>query len=279
MLHWYWRYIPCGGVKLGFEEFSIFPDTGPAIVHLQRREPSHRIKIRRKHLLEDPDGAFKKIDQIDFEISLRSISGDGVFFMDPVHVFSFLLMIRTGGWMNAPAILTASILDEPDSADPHIFCSSFLDVAPTHYRNATLSAEDAAWIRDKMGVGLRFTNEAKFQNAMQALTSIHCVPYANTGLLLAWSGLEALFAKNQEISFRLCLYISNFLKRGPERVELFESLRQSYDARSKVAHGSCAKITDIHEHADYTRDILRACREKCVEMGGFPNPKQLVFGE
>jgi hypothetical protein len=279
MLHWYWRYIPCKGVKLDFDEIALYSNADFSILHLQRRNPKQRLKIKKKHIQEDFDGTFKGVNDIDFEIALRSIGGDGNFVLDPVHVFSFLLMIRTRGWINAPTILTSSVLEEPEIDGPHIFCSSFLDSTPTHYRDITLTLEDANWIKKHMDIGIRFTSEPMFQNAMQALTSFHCVPYENVCLLLAWSGLEALFKTNQEISFRLSLYISNFLKKGPERVEIFERLKRSYDVRSRITHGSGGRLNDIHEYADYTRDILRACLAKCIDAGTFPDTKNLMFGE
>jgi hypothetical protein len=279
MIYWYWRYIPCKGVKLEFEEFDLFPDTGSPILYLRRRDPKQRIKIKRKHIQEDEHDAFKRIDGIDFEIGLRSEGGDGTFILDPVHVFSFLLMIKTGGWINAPAIVTASMLDDPDSDGPYIYCMPFIDSTPSAYRDVTLTLEDATWIKQNMNAGLRFTNEPMFQNAMQALTSFHCVPFANTCLLIAWSGLEALFKTNQELSFRLCLYIANFLRKGSERADVFERLRSSYDARSQVTHGSGGRLENLRDHANYTRDILCECLAKCIENGGFPDTKRLVFGD
>lgn len=264
---------------MGFEQLAVYPDSDSPILHLNRRAPERRIRVKRKHVQEDDDKVFKKIDGVDFEMALKSISGDGIFELDPAHVFSFLLMIKTGGWINAPAVLTSSILDDPEIDAPYIFCSPFIDATPTHYRDITLSQEDALWIREHMNTGLRLTTESMFQNAMQALTSFHCVPYANTCLLIAWSGLEALFKTEQELSFRLCLYIANFLKKGNERQEVFERLRLSYSARSRVTHGSGAKLDNIHEHAEYTRETLRACLAKCVEHGRFPDAKNLIFGE
>jgi hypothetical protein len=279
MILWYWRYIPCKGVKLGFEELAIYPDTDRALLHLQRRDPKQRIRIKRKHIQEDDEEVFKKIDGVDFEMSLRSASGDGTFELDPAHVFSFLLMIKTGGWINAPAILTSSMLDDPEVDAPHIFCEPFLNASPTDYRDVTLTIEDIVWIKKHMDTGLRFTQERMFQNAMQALTSFHCVPYVHTRLLIAWSGLEALFKTEQELSFRLCLYIANFLKKGSERHEVFERLRRTYATRSKVTHGSGARLDDISEHAEYTRDTLCACLAKCIELDSFPDAKSLIFGE
>jgi hypothetical protein len=95
--------------------------------------------------------------------------------------------------------------------------------------------------------------------------------------LTAWTGIEALFQTDQEFSFRLCLYISNYLRRGSKRRTEFKKLRSSYTDRSKVAHGITTKTKDIHEHAHYTRDILRECLRRTLEMKAFPNPNSLVF--
>lgn len=279
MIYWYWRYIPCKGVKLAFDDFAIYPETEPAILCLRRRDPKQPLRIKRKHIQEDAEQTFKKVDGVDFELSLRSLGGDGTFDLDPVHVFSFLLMIRTGGWVNAPTALNVSMLDDPDVDGRHVFCAPFIDAVPAHYRDVTMTIEDAVWIKTHMATGLRFTKEAMFQNAMQALTSFHCVPYANVALLLAWSGLEALFKTEAELSFRLCVYIANFLKTGSERAEFFELLRKSYTARSKVAHGSGGRLPDLPEAALFARDVLRSCLTRCIELGHFPESKRLTFGE
>lgn len=276
-LLWYWRYIPCAGVKLEFDDFDLFEIDGKTIVRLIRRDPKQKRKIFQKHIEEDPNQSFKDVREIDFEIALASVSGDGFFFLDYAHVFTFLLMIRTGGWVSAPAILTHSTLDHPEVDTPHIHCSTFIEGKPTYLGDFRLTLEDAQWIKLHMETALRFVDEPKFQNAMQALTSYHCVPYPTMRLLIAWSGLEALFGVEQEISFRLSLYITNFLKGGIDRYSEFDRLRRSYDDRSRVAHGAATKAKAVNEHATYTRDMLRACLAKCIETNAFPNPKQLVF--
>jgi hypothetical protein len=275
-LLWYWRYIPCAGVKLEFDQFDLYEMDERTIVHLIRRNPKQKRKIFQKHIQDDPDQFFKKIQGVDFEIALASVGGDGIFNLDYAHVFSFLLMIRTGGWISAPITLTHSTLEDPEVDAPHIFCSNFIDTKPAYLGDFRLTLEDARWIKLHMEAALRFVHEPKFQNAMQALTSFHCIPYSTMGLLVAWSGLEALFGVDQEISFRLCLYVANFLKFD-DRYSEFEKLRRSYDDRSRVAHGAATKAKAVQEHATYTRDILRMCLAKCIETNAFPNPKQLIF--
>lgn len=77
-LLWYWRYIPCAGVKLDFDHFDIYEIGGRTIIHLNRRNRDKMTKIFQKHIQEDPNRIFKTIQNIDFEISLASISGDGI---------------------------------------------------------------------------------------------------------------------------------------------------------------------------------------------------------
>jgi hypothetical protein len=255
----------------------LYEKDGRTIVHLTRRDPKQRRKIFQKHIQEDDRRLFKNVEGVDFEIALASISGDGVFVLDYAHVFTFLLMIRTGGWISAPVTLTHSTFHDPEVDGPHIFCSAFIGAKPTYLGEFRLTLEDAQWIKLHMETALRFVDEPKFQNAMQALTSFHCIPYPSIRLLVAWSGLEALFGVDQELSFRLSLYISNFLKSGVDRYSEFEKLRQSYDSRSRVAHGASTKAKAVNDYAKYTRDILRACLARCIEINSFPNTKQLVF--
>ena len=157
-LLWYWRYIPCAGVKLDFDHFDLYEIGERTIVHLTRRSPKQKLKIFQKHIQEDPDRLFTTIQGIDFEISLASIGGDGVFERDYADVFTFLLMIRTGGWLSAPIILTHSTLEPPEVDAPHIFCSSFIEAMPTYLGDFVLTLEDAQWIKMHMDTALRFVN-------------------------------------------------------------------------------------------------------------------------
>jgi hypothetical protein len=276
-LLWFWRYVPCVGVKLGFDEFSVYEKDGRAFVHLTRRDPKKKRQLLRKHIQEDPNRRFGYVSEIDFEIALRSVDDNGSFLLDYAHVFTFLLMIRTGGWVSAPVLLTHSALEEPIVDRPHVYCSEFLPSAPAFLGDFALTLEDAEWIKQHMDTALDLTRESKFQNAMQAMTSFHCIPFDNMQLVVAWSGLEALFGVDHEISFRLSLYIANFLESNDDRRFAFEKLRRSYDSRSRVAHGSPTSAKEVSSYALYTRDVLRACLARCIETKSFPNTKNLVF--
>jgi hypothetical protein len=274
---WFWRYIPCAGVKLEFEEFVLHEINGRVMLALNRNENKSRSKILKKHILEDFGRSFANLKTVDLELSVASLDGDGMFEVTRVHAFFFLLMIRTGGWIDAPVFLTHSTLHEPDRSEPHVMCQSFLHTNSSFLGDFKLTLEDAEWIKTHLETTLEFIEKPKFQNAMQAMTSFHRIPVANMALVTAWSGLEALFDVKQEISFKLGLYITNYLYSGADRASEFEKLKQSYDDRSRVAHGESTKAKAVFENAYYTRDILRACLRKCIEANSFPVPKNLVF--
>jgi hypothetical protein len=270
-------FIPAKGIRLGFKTISLVNENGHSVLSLYRRAPSERRRLLQRHIIKDDiSECFRKLDGVDFEIVVsRSAEGS----LDYAHAFVFLLIIRTGGWINAPALLSASVLEQPEYNTPHVYCQDFIEETPCSYADVVLSIKDARWISKHIRTALLFTQDSRFQNAMQALNSFHCIPYANMCLLTAWSGLEALFKTDQEISFRLSLYISNFIRRGPHREAEFARLRSSYSARSRIAHGESTKTKGMREHAIYTRDILRECLMKSIEEESLPDPNKLIFGK
>lgn len=271
---WYWRYIPCFGIELDFEDFNVYEFNGRPVLYIKRNDNARKRSLLQKHIQHDPLGSFKKIDQIDFEIGLSSIEGDGNFNLDYVHFFYFLILIKTEGWISAPAILTHSTLEDPEIEGRHVYCSSFIEAAPVFHERILLTLDDVKWIKSHMDTATKFVRDSRFQNAMQALTSFHCIPYASTSLVVAWSGLEALFGAQHEISFRLSLYITNFIKSGNDRQPEFEKLRKSYDSRSRVAHGAATKAKRLREQATYTRNILRECLKKMHRNKFIPRSKE-----
>jgi len=62
-------------------------------------------------------------------------------------------------------------------------------------------------------------------------------------LAIIWSGIEALFGIDTELSFRVSLYSARFLE--PEdrskQVEVFSTVRELYKVRSRAVHGARIK--------------------------------------
>ncbi|MDO8472765.1 MAG: HEPN domain-containing protein [Dehalococcoidia bacterium] len=77
-----------------------------------------------------------------------------------------------------------------------------------------------------------------------------------------WVALESLFGPRdkQELSFRMPLRIAAFLGAdGPERQRIFNEMRDSYDLRSKIVHGSDGKSkkTTLSQSLTLVRSYLK----------------------
>ena len=96
---------------------------------------------------------------------------------------------------------------------------------------------------------------------------------------MIWAGIEALFGIQQELSFRLSLYIAKFLAgNGPsdETRNLFEDVKRMYGIRSKAVHGSKIKSDENESVTDSSR-LLHRLIKKCVELDALPDIYSLIF--
>jgi hypothetical protein len=93
-----------------------------------------------------------------------------------------------------------------------------------------------------------------------------------------WVALEALFLKREEqmeLSYRAALRIARFLGEGPgQRVELFETMKKSYNARSRVVHGDPLP-RDIADTTAFTEEVLRKALRSSVLSGSGPDLDKL----
>lgn len=86
-----------------------------------------------------------------------------------------------------------------------------------------------------------------------------------------WIGLEALFSPTDktEVKYRIALRVAHFIEQpGPEREEVYHTVRESYDLRSQVVHGrkltlrpskklKLAPVQVLEQTEDYLRRSLR----------------------
>ncbi len=77
-----------------------------------------------------------------------------------------------------------------------------------------------------------------------ALVTAPMIQDIGQSLLHIWTAIESVFPKvNQEVSFRLALYLSQLSKHEKGRYEYFNYIKKAYGVRSKVAHGGNPNIT------------------------------------
>ena len=167
-------YIPCGGVKLDFPEFDIYLAEGETNLFVQSRLKHQKKQIFLKHInddFEDSLDAFRRIGDVDFEILINR-NNDDVFNLTVAHAFLFLLIIKTSGWVNAPATLSVSIFEEAEFSGPYVHCRSFLDSIPVEPAGISMNLDDAQWIKDHMKCCIRFMDDPRFQNFLSSLKRI-----------------------------------------------------------------------------------------------------------
>ncbi len=140
-----------------------------------------------------------------------------------------------------------------------------------------ISADDEVWISQYYQNAYRLLEDNAYQTAVHAMASYqwHSVPRVQLAIL--WSGIESLFNVSTEVSFRISLYIANFLTDTTEQAkELFQQVRRLYSARSTAVHGNKIKnnLEDmVQESASLLNRILRCCAER----NSLPNMDDLVF--
>ncbi len=140
-----------------------------------------------------------------------------------------------------------------------------------------ISEEDELWLEKHYEKAYKLLENDNFQTAVHTMASYrwHSVPRVQ--LAIIWSGIESLFNVNTEISFRISLYIANFLGENEAQVQLiFKQVRKMYSLRSSAVHGNKAKDnlkSAVVESADLLNRILR----RCAELNELPDVDNLVF--
>jgi hypothetical protein len=95
-----------------------------------------------------------------------------------------------------------------------------------------------------------------------------------SALLTAWGALEELFAPSRaELRFRVSAHIAAYLEPvGSKRLELFKTVADLYNARSKAAHtAQDAELTAlVHSFV-----ILRNALVRMIDEGAVPTQADL----
>ena len=141
-----------------------------------------------------------------------------------------------------------------------------------------LTPEDERWINLYYSAAYDLLEKEPFMTAVHAMATYKWHSMPRVQLAILWSGIEALFEVSTEISFRISLYIANFLA-GNDAVdakELFEKTRKLYSSRSSAVHGGKIK-GDLNSIVLESAKLLNRIIRQCAERGALPNTKNLVF--
>lgn len=140
-----------------------------------------------------------------------------------------------------------------------------------------ISEEDQMWLENHYKMAYELLEKDSFQTAVHTMASYrwHSVPHVQ--LAVIWSGIESLFNVNTEVSFRISLYIANFLGESEVQAQqIFKQVRKMYSLRSSAVHGNKTKDnleSAVVESANLLNRILR----RCAELNRLPDVDNLVF--
>ena len=105
--------------------------------------------------------------------------------------------------------------------------------------------------------------------------SWHSVPRVQ--LAVIWSGIESLFNVNTEVSFRISLYIANFLGENEAQAQqIFKQVRKMYSSRSSAVHGNKTK-DNLESAVEESANLLTRILRRCAELNKLPDVDNLAF--
>lgn len=141
-----------------------------------------------------------------------------------------------------------------------------------------LTSDDISWINSYYSSAYDLLEKESYMTAVHAMASYQWHSLPRVQLAIIWSGIEALFQASTEISFRISLYIANFLSNGDKESAktLFDHTRKLYSARSASVHGSKIK-GDVKELVNDSAVLLNQIIRRCAEVNALPEINDLVF--
>ena len=141
-----------------------------------------------------------------------------------------------------------------------------------------ISAEETTWVQNNFSFAQKLLdNNDAFMTAVHAMATYtwHSMPRIQLAIL--WTGIEALFGVTSELSFRISLYIANFLADDvKEAKSLAYRVKKLYGIRSSAVHGNKLKDKD-REMVKETAIFLQRLIRKCIANKMLPNIDELLF--
>ena len=140
-----------------------------------------------------------------------------------------------------------------------------------------ISEEDELWLEKYYKTAYKLLEKDNFQTAVHTMASYrwHSVPRVQ--LAVIWSGIESLFYVNTEVSFRISLYIANFLGENEAQAQqIFKQVRKMYSSRSSAVHGNKTK-DNLESAVEESANLLTRMLRRCAELNKLPDVDNLAF--
>jgi len=101
--------------------------------------------------------------------------------------------------------------------------------------------------------------DERIQLAASIASTHYFHPRLSIRIANIWSGIEAMIGVDQELRFRIALYVSKLFGESHDEVQkLFKETKKLYDGRSKCVHGTGLK-TRAQEETLYKKSLKLLC--------------------
>ena len=193
-------------------------------------------------------------------------------------IFMSLLTMRTGLFFSYSCYSNRPLKDITQSEKGQLrFHTCHIPELSGRQIDGHIQREDAEWAAENISRVAGLVSKKPFKNALMAFNNINNVLDPSLSLIVAWSGLESLFAIEAEHTFKLGVLISYFLESAQKRQELFDSLKKNYRLRSRFVHGTSITGSEAHQATQETFNVLRRALTRCIETGTLPNDRDILF--
>lgn len=218
-------------------------------------------------------GGFSYDIEVELAVPTTSEPPGGMNAEDVVWLISALLRLAEYAYLMVPVIsdhpFDAAATSEqepllqPFEIEPRI-------IKAVDDQRSRLKAEDLGWVKTVWPRTAELLRTYSPLNvALRAADACTVKGSPVSALLMAWDALEELFATSRaELRFRVSAHIAAYLEPvGPKRLELFKTVAELYNARSKAAHS--AKEAEIGALV-HSFVILRNALIRMIDTGRVP---------
>jgi hypothetical protein len=258
------------GLKPAVSEFEFLPTARlQAIV-----EPPGEIELAgslRNQTLFSAIGRYSH--HIRFELAVSTTEGSDV--QAPFNLAWWIisaLRVRSLAEVLVPAVAdhSWSVISGVPERSCHAQLLEDVPQATRLSEQQVVPVTDLEWIRNHLQQFANLLEDARFRIAVDALCTHHHHPSYRMMAAVLWSGVEALFGINAELSFRIACFIATTLEpRGSGRRDLY------YGTRSKAVHGANVKEGELKEHIIQVRQLLSRLLCCFTEGGRIPSASEL----
>jgi hypothetical protein len=205
---------------------------------------------------------------------------------DAVWLIAALLRLAEYAYLMVPVISDVSFDEAPTSKQEPLLRPFEIEPRILHSGSdevSRISAGNLTWVKSIWPRTAELMRTCSPLNvALRAADACTVRGRTASALLMAWGALEELFAPSRaELRFRVSAHIAAYLEPvGPKRLELFKSVADLYNVRSKAAHtAQDAEVAALVQ----SFVILRNALVRMVDEGAVPTQadfeKRLFCGD